>query len=228
MLTVPQLVIFDLDGTLIDTIGCITAAVNEVRAKHGLPALPASSVQTYTGGSPRVLLSRVLAETGRSDSEEWLTAAAEDYRQSYIRIKEPGVLYPGAGAVLQAHKTAGVPVALCTNKDGALVAEALKGTGLDGYFSLDRVVAAGGQHAPKPAPDGICWLCRQERVAPARTWMVGDGEMDMQAGRAAGCTTIACSYGHGRAADCEPDAVIVSPCDLVRLLQQTDPDSTGR
>lgn len=192
--------LFDLDGTLADTLPDIANSANHVRGRSGLPPLPAAAVRGMIGEGAMVLLHRALGElqVPADDAAFWARA-----RQLYLEHQQQHCtrqvqLYPGVRAGLERFAAAGHAMAVVTNKPFALA------TAIVRHFDLDALlpVVIGGDtlavHKPDPAPLRLA-LARLDAGTTAGV-MVGDGVPDLRAGRAAGLSTIACLYGYGDAA----------------------------
>ena len=196
-----DLVAFDLDGTLIDSVPDLALAVDAALADLDLPAAGEARVRDWVGNGSLVLMERAhsafLAHYGR----------------------DPGAhtrLYPGVRECLDALRERGLPLALVTNKPHAFIAPLLEGLGLYEHFAL----CLGGDSLPekKPHPAPLLHLASHFALAPSRCLMVGDSRHDIAAGRAAGFRTLAVPYGynHGEPVQASaPDGVVESLAELV-------------
>lgn len=187
-----DLVVFDLDGTLADTLPDITAALNMTLAEAGLPSLPQEEVMRYVGDGSAKLIERALPP---SEGHRDVAALTESFVAHYER--KPSVharLYPGVPAMLDTLAQAGVATAVLTNKRGT-VARLLMGELLPGN-PLRDIVGDGDGFARKPDPAALQALMSRAGATPARTAMVGDGLPDMRMGRAAATSTVAAAWGY--------------------------------
>ena len=208
--------IFDLDGTLIDSIGGITAALNEALADGGFPAVDAAQVRGIVGDGPRNLCRRALGDTGRDDDvvARTLLRFQERYAAAPVRDTAP---FPSVLEVLD--RLAPRPLGVCTNK-GRRIA----GLVLDAFDITRRVkafVAEDDLPWRKPDPRPLLRLAQQLGTTPAETLVVGDGRQDILAARAAGMPSCALLQGYtGRdlLLDARPDHVLDVIADLPRLV----------
>lgn len=193
-----SLVIFDLDGTLVDSRGDIVAACNHALASAGRPQLPAATIEGFVGDGGEKLIERALAATARRGAHHDATPMVSDVLAEFDRYyrAHPAlhtVFLPGAREALDALREH--PLALATNKSRASALAVLEALGISERFAA---VSAGGDGPLKPDPHALLRICRALHAAPEDTFMVGDGPQDIGAGRAAGCITVAVLGGfHG-------------------------------
>ncbi len=195
-------VLFDLDGTLLDTVPDIHAAVCAMLRDLGRPELPVETVRSYVGRGIPNLVKRVLA--GSHDVADDATPPPQDALDSFRRhyAQENGRnarLYPGVIEGLEMFKAKGIPMAVITNKAAAFTLPLLEMTGLAGYFD----VAVSGDDLPraKPDPMSLIWACGRLGVSPSDALMIGDSVNDFRAGRAAGCHVFLVPYGYNEGRD---------------------------
>lgn len=191
--------LFDLDGTLADTLADIAASTNHVRTANGLPPLPDAVVRTFVGDGARTLLARALHDVLPPDGasrDRALDAAFAAYAEHHqVQCTGHATLYPGALAHLRALHERGHRLAVVTNKPERFAVPLCAHLGLG---ELVQVVLGGDSlpvKKPDPAPLHEA-LRRLGHRGPGAT-MVGDGVQDLRAGKAAGCSTIACLFGFG-------------------------------
>ncbi len=208
-----SLLIFDLDGTLVNTIEDITASVNFALTRLGRKPLPLDRVRRYVGDGVTLLMSRALG-----DRQELLEDARGIFTVHHSRnLAVRSRLYPGVRETLEHFRS--IPLAVVTNKPSDL-SEPLLGTlGIRGFFRM--VVGADAGLPLKPAPDALLRILRDLAAPPERAAVVGDGTTDIGAGRAAGVTTCAVTYGFRseeelRAAG--PDHLLASFAGLTELF----------
>jgi phosphoglycolate phosphatase len=212
-----RLVVFDLDGTLVDSVGDLAAAVNATlqRLAPGIAALPVPTVRSFIGNGARVLVARSLAQAG-------LAAVPPDhvrpiFMEEYARrLLDTTRLYPGVVEALDG--LADRRLAVLTNKPGDMSRTILQGLGVAGRFF--RVHGGDDGTAPTPDPEGLRQLMSEAAAAPGETVLVGDSSVDVRTARAAGVGALAVDYGFDReslAAD-PPDALLSDLRGLPALL----------
>lgn len=186
-----RLLVFDLDGTLIDSKEDLAAAVNVALESFGFPPLPNPVIHSYIGDGAMMLIRRALPP-GKADLlPEVLERFLSYYRRHLLDTTRP---YPGVADALR--KWAGMyRMAVLTNKPLDMTEAILAGLSLNGCFFEVR----GGDSFPnkKPHPEGLLHILRQAGTVPGETVMVGDSRNDVLAGRAAGTVTCGVTYGLG-------------------------------
>ncbi|RMF81232.1 MAG: HAD family hydrolase [Nitrospirae bacterium] len=202
----PELLIFDLDGTLIDSKEDIAAALNQTLAESGLPQLAREVIYAHVGNGVFELIRGTVAAAGGDEGQA--EAVLGRFMEVYeARCLERTRLYPGAHEVRV--RFAGVPMALITNKSMRFTRPILAGLGIAAWF--EPVLARDSLARCKPHPEPLLHCLARHGADPARTWMVGDGAVDIEAGRAAGVRTVGCLYGFRTEAElraARPDALI--------------------
>ncbi|MBD9399531.1 MULTISPECIES: phosphoglycolate phosphatase [unclassified Pseudomonas] len=214
----PRLVMFDLDGTLVDSVPDLATAVDRMLVELGREPAGVERVRQWVGNGARVLVRRALAggldhsAVGEAESEEALARFLDIYADCHELI----TLYPGVHELLEALSTAAVELAVVTNKPERFVAPLLEQVGLGGYFRW----IIGGDTLPqqKPDPAALLQVMRLAGVSQEQSLFVGDSRSDVLAARAAGVPCVAVSYGynHGRpVAEEEPQLVVDSLAELL-------------
>jgi phosphoglycolate phosphatase len=215
---------FDLDGTLVDSVPDLTAAVNVMLRQLGLPAREEAQVRTWVGNGMDKLIHRALTNDMAGWADPELFARARPlYKAAYAdHISVYSELYPGAREGLTELHGAGFPLACVTNKLAEFALPLLDRLDIGHLFAT--VVGGECTPNPKPAPDALL-LCAERLGVPIRQGlMVGDSRNDVGAARNAGCPVVCVPYGYNHGydiRDAEPDAVIASIADLPALLRQT-------
>lgn len=215
----PAALVFDLDGTLIDSRRDITTAINRTREGFSLPPLTLEQVVTMVGEGARVLIERALgADVPAERIDEALAIYLDHYRQVCLDETRP---YPGIEEMLEA-LAAGYPLALLSNKGEELSRIVLRGLGLDRWF---REIL-GGDSLPtrKPDPAGLRLMAQRLGVAPASLLMVGDTRIDAETARNAGCPFVLVEWGFPRPPGIESlqaDLRVERAAELVAALRPT-------
>ena len=214
----PRLAMFDLDGTLLDSVPDLAAAVDRMLAELGRPPAGTERVRLWVGNGARVLVRRALA--GQLDhagvDEAETERALELFMAAYADCHALTRVYPGVVETLDRLQAAGVLLALITNKPQRFLPGLLAEQGLDGYF---RWLVGGDTLAQqKPDPAALFGVMDKAGVAAAEALFVGDSRNDVRAAHAAGVTCVALSYGynHGEPIAAERPALVLD--DLRQLF----------
>jgi phosphoglycolate phosphatase len=211
-----RLVVFDFDGTLADTWRDIATALNRTLLDAGLPGIDGPEVRFWIGDGALKLLERSVPEPHRSP--ERIAELYAQFREHYDRCcLDTTETYPGIVDCLEALSDSALAIA--SNKPAHFLDHMIDGLGLKAYF---RVVL-GGDSLPVKKPDGRVLEQLVERLneAPREIWMVGDGAVDVEMGRAAGARTIGCAWGlRGRdeLRKAGVDALIEHPREITRVV----------
>jgi phosphoglycolate phosphatase len=212
----PSALAFDLDGTLVDSRLDIAATCNHVLAAAGRPALHADVIATFVGDGVRALLARAF-EYAYDDAH--LGPLTDTFVAYYAAHPADHTTWmPGALGVLDA--VAAWPLAVVTNKARAVTLAVLEALGTGGRFAF---VYAGGDGPLKPSAAPIVAVARALRVEPSALWVVGDGDQDILAARAAGSFAVAVRggfTGDERLRAASPDAFLSSLAELPALIQR--------
>ena len=211
--------VFDLDGTLIDSAPDIHAACARMLADYGHAPLPPDRIQAFVGNGAPKLVERVMGAVGvTSGHADWLARFLAHYEADPATLTRP---YPGVAEALEELAGAGHALGLCTNKPEAPARAILRHFGMDQLFS----VVIGGDSTPhaKPHPAPLLEAARRLGVPPEACAYVGDDHRDVIAGRAAGMATVAAGWGYlgaGEAiGDWGADIVIDAPHALLHWLE---------
>jgi len=185
-------VLFDLDGTLVDSRRDLAAAANAVLAELNLPTLPLEVVASYVGRGARALITRCLhhVEPGREADDEIAQRFLAHYAEVRLDTTAP---FPGVEEGLAHLHRLGVPMGVVTNKPHRPAMEILDDLDLTRYFGI--VLGSGAVPKKKPAPDGLWVAAGRLGVRPAACLFVGDSDVDVEAARAAGMEAVWCSWG---------------------------------
>jgi phosphoglycolate phosphatase len=218
-----KLVLFDLDGTLVDTAPDIADAVNGVLAERGLPAMPDSWIRNRIGRGSRELLRQAFETASRlaGAAPRSIPSAAllEEFAQHYAtRVGRLGCLYGGAGPALEVLHDAGVKVGLLTNKERRFASMVLEAHGLDGAFDVE--IFGDSLPAKKPDPIVVRQALAVTAVSASHALLVGDSAIDVQTARNAGIRVWAVSYGYNGGkpiAQAKPDRILDTLDEIVAL-----------
>lgn len=211
---------FDLDGTFLDTIGDLRAAVNHTLAAAGREPLTIEQVKPMIGAGAKIMLERTLAATGGCSEEEFrhLYKLLLAYYEAHIAVESRP--FPGAVEAIEALRAMGVKTAIVTNKFEGLAEKLLDQLGLRDRF--DTLIGGDtmGKGLAKPHRAPIDEMIR--RLGGGRAAFVGDTSYDIQAAKNAGVPGIAVSFGFllGPVEDLGADAIIDSYADLIPTLER--------
>ncbi len=196
-----ELVIFDLDGTLVDTLPDLAAAVNYALLENGFPSIPLERVSRGIGDGAEQLIYRCLPEDFIRSQKSGLSPLAtqtinlflEHYTENCTRLSRP---FPGVEQSL--HMLSEISLAVLTNKPLAATMRILNELGLASYFS--EVLGGDGPWGKKPDPGGLQHLRRKAHSTPETTLLVGDGWQDLQVARNDGVRFLCFQGGYGSSA----------------------------
>jgi phosphoglycolate phosphatase len=210
-------VIWDFDGTLVETRGDIATAMNLVLAERQLPAMTVPAVSGYVGRGARILVAGCLRESGVNSLEDSeLEKAYESFCNHYRdHMLDTSVPYPGIPELLKRLREEGVAMGIVTNKPEELSHRLAEGIGLSHFFAA----LLGGDSLPERKPDPAPLLHMKERLGAGdgRCVMVGDMIIDIVAARAAGFPSAAASWGFSSREtllSASPDLLAESPAVL--------------
>jgi phosphoglycolate phosphatase len=212
----PAAIVFDLDGTLIDSRRDITTAINRMREGYGLPPLSLDQVVRMVGEGARVLIKRAVgAELPAERLDEALAVYLDRYREVCLDTTRP---YPGVEEML-ADLSGAFPLALLSNKGEALSRQVLEGLGLAPYFR--QILGGDSLPSRKPDPAGLVLLAERLGVPVDRLLLVGDTRVDAETARAAGCPFVLVEWGFPRpsgAGEIEADLRIAAARELAAAI----------
>jgi len=211
--------IFDLDGTLVDSKLDLALSVNATLAEMACPPLEHEQIFSYVGQGAPALIARAL---GAGASEEQCQRALHFFIRYYSAHKlDSTVLYPGVLETLDALR--GMPMAVLTNKPVRASRGILEGLGVADHF---RFVYGGNSFdRKKPDPMGVDSILREFGAAPSQVMVVGDSEIDVQTARNAGTWVCGVTYGFGshRLVEYPPDLLVDNLTELVPHLSVRPP-----
>jgi phosphoglycolate phosphatase len=218
---VPELIVLDLDGTLVDSAPDISHGIDAMLVSLGLPSPELEQVRRYVGNGVERLVKRAL--TGEMWDEPDTTLYSEAlarflrfYSESNGRHTR---VYPGVMEALSRLRDAGISLCVLTNKQRCFTEPLLKATGLNGFFEL--CVCGDDLERQKPDPAPLLHAMSHFAVAADATWMVGDSVTDVATARATGVKILAVSYGYNHGRDIReagPDDVVDSLLQICTIL----------
>lgn len=215
----PRAVLFDLDGTLLDTIADLAAAVNRMLVELGRPPRAQQQIHSFVGKGIADLVRRCLTEDAAASADE-IEAALPVFRRHYAELNGRSTrIYPGVPETLVALRARGLRLAVVTNKAEAFTLPLLAAMGLAEHFEV--VVSGDTLAVRKPDPAVLHHACTLLGVAAHEALMVGDSANDALAARAAGMPVMLVSYGYseGLAVDTlECDGLLSSTLQLLDHL----------
>ena len=222
----PSALLLDLDGTLLDTAPDMGGALNLLRAEHGLEPLPAATIRPVVShGAMRLV---ALGFPGVAGDE--FEALRMRFLEIYAANLSAGTrLFPGFDAVLETLESRDLPWGIVTNKPGWLTAPLLAALGLERRAAC--VVSGDTVAERKPHPLPLLHAAEVVGVQPEHCVYVGDAERDIQAGRAAGMTTVVAAYGYISDEEdprqWQPHGVVQAPDELLHWVGCATAPATG-
>ena len=222
MLTKPEMILIDVDGTLVDSVPDLAYCVNEMMKQLGMPTYSEASVREWVGNGVERLTRRALIGKLDGEPDEALFQKAYPiFLDLYAEnTSKRSVLYPGVKEGLAYLKATGYKLGCVTNKVAQFTEPLLKDLGIYQEFAI--VISGDTLPVKKPDPGPLLHAAKHFGVSPARSTMIGDSVSDVKAARAAGFQIICMSYGYNHGVDirdAQPDAVIDSMAELEGLLE---------
>lgn len=213
-------VLFDLDGTLIDTAPDFIKVLNRQRLAHGREPLPAEKIRAVVSQGARAVVALGFGDRFELDSDDF-EGLRQEFLQTYLHhIADESRLFPGMDELLAGLEARGTPWGIVTNKPSLFTTPLLKALELDRRCRV--AVCPDMVTHSKPHPEPMLRAAEALNVAPEACIYVGDHRRDIEAGRNAGMTTVAASYGYvleGESAlDWQADVTVDSVFELSRLL----------
>lgn len=194
------LIIYDLDGTLVDSVPDIAVALSASLAASGVSPVDEGTVRNWVGNGARTLVERALRHSGEPTDAESIDHMYRQFLADYSRhLCEKTEIYPGVADCLQRCADAGWLQVVVTNKPERLAIRLLDTLGL--AIHLSDVLGGDSLPEKKPDPAPLHRVMQKFGVAAANTLMIGDSETDLDAARAAGIDSIMVSYGYNRGLD---------------------------
>ncbi|MBB2204819.1 phosphoglycolate phosphatase [Gluconacetobacter takamatsuzukensis] len=195
--TPPRLAVFDMDGTLLDSLPDLAASADRLLKSYGLPGIAPDLVRAMVGDGVAALVRRLLAHAGEAAAAIDAQQAVDRYMADYTpRSTEQSRLFPGTDYALDTLRTQGWRLAVCTNKPVAAATRIIAALGLEGMF--DAIGGGDSFPARKPNPIHLLGTIEQARGTPHRAVMVGDHHNDIAVAEGAGVRAIFARWGYGR------------------------------
>lgn len=216
-----KLILFDLDGTLVDSVGDLAWCGNEMLRSLELPLRDPAAARTWVGNGVERFVKRVLTDDMYAEPDETLFfAGLEIFNNLYAKsVSVRSELYPGVVEGLQHLSRLDLHLACVTNKPEPFTSDLIAAMGLDSYFEL--VVAGDTTVRKKPDPMPLHYAADHFSLAYGDCMMVGDSSNDVQAARAAGFSIVCVPYGYNHGVsirDSNPDLVIENISELIELF----------
>jgi len=186
-----KFLVFDLDGTLIDSSQDITASINVALISGGFPARTRDEIMSFVGGG---VVSLIQSALGNAHTDETFKKVLSRFRAHYQEhLLDQTVLYPSVKELLEAWPN--TKKAVLTNKPQYFSMKILEGLGIAKYFN--RVIGGDSDFPRKPNPSGLIHLMETLRCQPSETLMIGDSVVDIITGQQAETKTCFVTYGYG-------------------------------
>ena len=207
--------IFDLDGTLVESLPGIAASLNRTLTLHGLPGHNDAAVRGFIGDGVRKLVERALTGVSRLDLvESVLSGFAADYAISW---RDGTTVYPGFFELLADLRAQNVPLAVLSNKPHPFTVDIVKELFPDNTFGA--VLGSREDLPHKPDPSGALEIAASLGVAPENCILIGDSTMDLETAKNAGMASVAVTWGyHDRERLAGADRIVASVSELVSAL----------
>lgn len=216
-------VLFDLDGTLLDTVDDIALALNRTLAERAWQPVASGDVRQLIGRGAPLLIRRAAALQGRVLDDDGFQVMVERFLEHYSALEHrnecAALPFDGAASALQRLHGAGLRIAVVTNKQQRFAESLLRLRGLGRW--VDLTVGGDTCERRKPDPQPLLYACATFGVPPGAALMVGDSINDVQAARAAGVSVVCVPYGYNEGQDPRQlpcDALIESLADLPAMV----------
>lgn len=216
--------IFDLDGTLLDTLPSLIAAANETMRLMGLPGFGDETVVTFVGMGWRVFVDRMMDAAGIADPKT-IKLAQEIYLETFTRMSSYHVTpFPGIYDLLVSLKEAGMKIAVVTNKSDKLTSGVMRDAFPQGYELFDILRGAKRFVPLKPDPTATFDVLKQLNASPEKSFFIGDSDIDILTGKACGMHTVGVRWGYRDASELaalNPDLLANTPEEVGHFILKT-------
>lgn len=219
----PQAVLFDLDGTLLDSVPDLSFAIDLMLDQLALPKAGEAKVRCWVGNGAAALIERALADA--CDSSNQAVALFDQARGLFFKAYEDNLsarsrVYPGVIEALKQLQQQSTPLALITNKPIEFTLPLLAHFGLDGFFI--EVIGGDSLEHKKPHPLPLQYAAQTLNASIEHCLMVGDSRSDIQAAKAAGCPVLAVTYGYNHGCDIRDEKPDVVCDDLTQVFVSSE------
>jgi phosphoglycolate phosphatase len=217
----PEMVLIDVDGTLVDSVPDLAYCVDAMMRELGLPERGETRVRQWVGNGVERLVQRALINQLDGQPDEVLFAEALPVFEALYRdnTSKRSCLYPGVQEALDFIKTTGVRMGCVTNKASQFTLPLLKDLGVHDYFEI--IICGDMLDRKKPDPMPLLHAAEQLETRPSASLMIGDSMSDVKAARAAGFQIVCMSYGYNHGEDIRdynPDAVVDSMAEIKDIV----------
>jgi phosphoglycolate phosphatase len=210
-----RLILYDLDGTLVDTLRDIAEAVNHMLHHLQVPPIPSEEVRRYVGWGVHELVQRCLKTKDAGQIERGVELYRAHYSQHLLDYSR---LYPGAQMILEHFKAR--DQAVITNKPNPYSRQILEGLRVAGYFV--EVIAGDSEYPRKPNPAAVLSLMRRRSLVPHEVILLGDSPIDMETGKNAGVPVVGIAHGlsgEEELAAARPDLLVRNFAELLEIAK---------
>ena len=185
-----SLIVYDFDGTLVDTLFDIADSVNLVLADLGLPKLPRQTIRKYVGNGVERLMSQSLENASFKDISKAVSLFKKHYSENLVEHTD---FYPHGRETLEYFKNK--KQAICSNKPEDFVRRILRS--LDGLKYFQEIIGGDSVKTKKPNPEGLMFILKTLNISPDKAVLIGDSPVDIETGKRAGVYTCVVNYGLG-------------------------------
>ena len=211
-----KLIVYDLDGTLVDTLGDVSHSLNVAMAQHGLPTFAPEAILPFFGHGIKELVQNAIG----TQNQHLTDSVIHIFRQHYFQnLNNQSKLYPGLESMLKKLYSKQIPQAVLTNKQEKPSKKLLKLLGIDHYFSL--IAGPDTYNSHKPDPEGLLHVLEHHDIEPQDAIMIGDSDTDIWAAHHAKVRSIAVLYGYRNQdiiVQAKPTHTVESVLELEELL----------
>ena len=209
-----SLIVYDFDGTLVDTLFDITNSVNLTLSEIGLPQLPRGTIRKYVGRGVERLMSQTLEGSFFTDIPKAVSLFKKHYSENLVHHTD---FYPYGREILQHFKNKNQTI--CSNKPEGFINRILES--LNGLHYFDMVIGGDSVNSKKPNPEGLNFILQRLNISADEALLVGDSPVDIETGRKAGVYTCIVNFGLGfsdEIAAAQPDCLIDSLSELKEMF----------